>query len=161
MLTGATSGAMLNVDSVNIGETDMQLTGVSYKQHPVGGPYDAIVIGSGIGGLTAAAMLARHGGRKVLVLERHYTAGGFTHVFRRPGYEWDVGVHYIGRVNSPREQIRAAFDNLSEGRLRWNPMPDVYDRIQIGDRSYDFPTGIERFRARMKDYFPGESKAVD
>jgi all-trans-retinol 13,14-reductase len=152
---------MLNVDSVNIGETDMQLTGVSYKQHPVGGPYDAIVIGSGIGGLTAAAMLARHGGRKVLVLERHYTAGGFTHVFRRPGYEWDVGVHYIGRVNSPREQIRAAFDNLSEGRLRWNPMPDVYDRIQIGDRSYDFPTGIERLRARMKDYFPGESKAID
>ena len=78
----------------------MQPVGISYKQHPVGGPYDAIVIGSGMGGLTAAAMLARHGGKKVLVLERHYTAGGFTHVFRRPGYEWDVGVHYIGRVNS-------------------------------------------------------------
>ena len=60
--------------------------------------WDAIVIGSGIGGLAAAALLARHGKRRVLVLERHYTAGGFTHVFRRPGYEWDVGVHYIGDV---------------------------------------------------------------
>jgi phytoene dehydrogenase-like protein len=139
----------------------MQPVGVSYKQHPVGGPYDAIVIGSGMGGLTAAAMLARHGGKKVLVLERHYTAGGFTHVFRRPGYEWDVGVHYIGRVNSPREHIRAAFDNLTEGRLRWNPMPDVYDRIQIGERSYDFPTGLERFRARMKEYFPADGDAID
>lgn len=139
----------------------MHLTGVSYKQQSVGGPYDAIVIGSGIGGLTAAAMLARHGGQKVLVLERHYTAGGFTHVFRRPGYEWDVGVHYIGRVNAPHEKVRVAFDNLTEGRLCWNPMPDVYDRIQIGDRRYDLPAGVERFRARMKEYFPGESDAID
>ena len=59
-------------------------------------PWDAIVVGSGIGGLAAAALLARHGKRRVLVLERHYTAGGFTHVFHRPGYEWDVGVHYVG-----------------------------------------------------------------
>tara|TARA_R110002167_G_scaffold298459_1_gene502762 strand:- start:1351 stop:1485 length:135 start_codon:yes stop_codon:yes gene_type:complete len=33
-----------------------------------------------------------------LVLEQHYTAGGFTHVFKRKGYEWDVGIHYIGEV---------------------------------------------------------------
>jgi len=139
----------------------MQQIGLSYKQHAVGGPYDAIVIGSGMGGMTAAAMLARHGGQRVLVLERHYTAGGFTHVFRRPGYEWDVGVHYIGRVNSPQGQVRAAFDHVTEGRLQWNPMPDVYDRIQISDRSYDFPSGLQRFRARMNDYFPSEAQAID
>ena len=28
--------------------------------------------------------------------ERHYTAGGYTHVFKRRNYEWDVGIHYIG-----------------------------------------------------------------
>ena len=55
--------------------------------------YDTIVIGSGIGGLTTAAFLAREG-KKVLVLERHYTAGGFTHVSKRKGYEWDVGRVY-------------------------------------------------------------------
>ncbi|MGB2165416.1 MAG: FAD-dependent oxidoreductase, partial [Flavobacteriaceae bacterium] len=48
--------------------------------------YDTIVIGSGIGGLTAAAFLSKEG-QKVLVLERHYTAGGFTHIFKRNGYE--------------------------------------------------------------------------
>ena len=67
-----------------------------YKRHPVTEDYDAIVIGSGIGGLASAAMLAKHGDKKVLVLERHYTPGGYTHVFRRPGYDWDVGVHYVG-----------------------------------------------------------------
>ncbi|HXX37800.1 MAG TPA: NAD(P)/FAD-dependent oxidoreductase [bacterium] len=139
----------------------MSQVGDSYKQHPVEGSYDAIVIGSGIGGLTVAALLAKHAERKVLVLERHYVAGGFTHVFHRPGYEWDVGVHYIGGVNSPRSDVRAAFDHVTEGRLQWSPMPDVYDRIHIADRSYDFPTGLERFRDRMKQYFPEEAVAID
>jgi len=136
-------------------------TGQSYKQHSVNGPFDAIVIGSGIGGLTAAALLAKHAGKKVLVLERHYASGGFTHVFHRRDYEWDVGVHYIGQVNSPHFTTRAAFDHITEERLRWNPMPDVYDRIIIAGRKYDFPSGIERFRERMKQYFPDEVAAID
>src|SRR5208283_2478864 len=96
--------------------------GSSYRQNPVADQWDAIVIGSGIGGLTAAALLARHAGKRVLVLERHYVAGGFTHSFHRPGYEWDVGVHYIGEVQQSSSPVRAMFDNLSEGRLEWNPM---------------------------------------
>ena len=139
----------------------MRQTGQSYKQHPVNGPFDAIVIGSGMGGLTAAALLAKHAGKKVLVLERHYTAGGFTHVFHRRDYEWDVGVHYIGQVSTPQSALRAAFDHVTEGRLHWNPMPDVYDRIVIAGRGYDFPTGMERFRENMKRYFPEEAAAID
>lgn len=62
----------------------------SYKQHPqLQKKYDTIIIGSGMGGLTTGAILAKEG-KKVLILERHYTAGGFTHVFKRKGYEWDV-----------------------------------------------------------------------
>lgn len=56
--------------------------GASYKQHPPEGEFDAIVIGSGMGGLAAAAILARHGGKRVLVLERHYMPGGYTHASR-------------------------------------------------------------------------------
>jgi all-trans-retinol 13,14-reductase len=135
--------------------------GSSYRQQSIKDNWDAIVIGSGIGGLTCAALLARYGGKRVLVLERHYVAGGFTHTFHRPGYEWDVGVHYVGEVQNPASGTRAVFDNLTEGRLQWSAMPENYDRILIGDREYAFVAGLEGFRDRMKSDFPGEQAAID
>lgn len=134
---------------------------ISYKQQTLNDRWDAIVIGSGIGGLTAAALLAKHASKKVLVLERHYTAGGYTHSFHRPGYSWDVGVHYIGDVNDRSSALRAAFDHLSEGQLHWEALPDVYDRVLISGRPFEFPSGLERLRARWKEYFPSESRAID
>jgi all-trans-retinol 13,14-reductase len=133
----------------------------SYRQQKVEEVFDAIVIGSGMGGLAAASMLARHAGQRVLVLERHYTPGGFTHVFRRPGYEWDVGVHYIGQLNDLKSPVRAAFDHLTDGQLHWEPMPDMYDRLVLQDREYEFLSDAERFRARLKEYFPSEGPAID
>ncbi len=136
--------------------------GTSYKQHrDLDERWDAIVIGSGIGGLTTAATLSRVANKRVLVLERHYTAGGFTHTFRRPGYEWDVGVHYIGEVNREGSGLRRAFDFLSDGELRWADMGPVYDRVILGDRSYDFVSGREAFRQKMYGYFPSEKTAID
>ena len=135
--------------------------GVAYKQTVLEDQWDAIVIGSGMGGLTAAALLARHAGKRVLVLERHYTAGGFTHTFRRPGYEWDVGVHYIGQVQDPASPVRAAFDHVTEGRLRWNPLPDVYDQIRIAGRVYEFRSGLDRFREGLLAAFPAEGTAIE
>ena len=138
-----------------------QTTGVSYKQVPLEDSWDAIVIGSGMGGLTVAALLAKQAGQRVLVLERHYTAGGFTHAFHRPGSEWDVGLHYIGQVQDPSSAVRAAFDYLTEGRLHWTPMPDVYDEIRIADRVYQFRAGVEQFRNGLAMAFPSERTAID
>ncbi len=135
--------------------------GSSYNQHSIADYWDAIIIGSGIGGLTSAALLARYGGKRVLVLERHYVAGGFTHAFHRPGYEWDVGVHYIGQVQNPASPVRAVFDHLTDGRLQWSAMPETYDRVLIRDREYEFVAGLERFRDHMKSHFPREQVAVD
>jgi all-trans-retinol 13,14-reductase len=58
---------------------------------PDRGSWDAIVIGSGIGGLACAAALARTG-YAVLVVEQHYVAGGLTQSCHRRGFRWDVGV---------------------------------------------------------------------
>jgi all-trans-retinol 13,14-reductase len=134
--------------------------GVSYKRTPVNGPYDVIVIGSGMGGLTAAAVLSKHAKKRVLVLERHYTAGGYTHSFKRPGYEWDVGVHYIGEVGEG-QALRPAYDYLSGGALEWAPLPETYDRVFLGDRSHDFVAGPRRFAEALKADFPGEEQAID
>jgi all-trans-retinol 13,14-reductase len=133
----------------------------SYKQQSLEDHWDAIVIGSGIGGLATAALLSRHARKKVLVLERHYTPGGYTHSFNRPGYSWDVGVHYIGEVQDPRSPVRAVFDHLTDGQLQWQPMPAIFDRVVIGTRTFDFPTGLENLRASLKQSFPGEASAID
>jgi prolycopene isomerase len=57
--------------------------------------YDAIVVGSGIGGLTTASLLAR-AGRNVLVVERHDRVGGYAHSFRRGRYLFDSAIHLVG-----------------------------------------------------------------
>lgn len=135
--------------------------GVAYRQAKLADEWDAIVIGSGIGGLTAAVLLARHAGKRVLVLERHYEAGGFTHTFRRPGFEWDVGLHYVGQMQDPASGLRGAFDHITGGAVRWAPMPEVYDRFFIDGQQFDCVAGLERFRENLKGWFPRETGAID
>lgn len=135
-------------------------SGIPYKKAKLADTWDAIVIGSGIGGLTAAVLLGMHVGKRVLVLERHYEAGGFTHTFRRPGYEWDVGVHYIGQMQDECD-ARHAFDHITAGRVRWQSLPDIYDRFVIEDRIFGFAAGLERFREGLQQLFPGEFRAID
>jgi all-trans-retinol 13,14-reductase len=132
----------------------------SYKQNPtLEENYDTIIIGSGMGSLTCGAILAKEG-QKVLVLEQHYTAGGFTHVFKRKGYEWDVGIHYIGEVGRPKSAVKKLFDYITNAELKWADMGDVYDRIIIGDKSYDFVKGTTNFKAKLISYFPEEENAI-
>lgn len=138
----------------------MERIGKRYRTGRAAKDYDAIVIGSGIGGLTCAALLSKLG-RKVCVLEQHYTAGGFTHSYERNGYEWDVGVHYIGETHKPHSQMRRLFDVISDGQLKWAPMDPCYDRIIIDGRRYDFIAGRENFAAELKKHFPHESEAID
>jgi all-trans-retinol 13,14-reductase len=138
----------------------MERIGRRYRNGRAPGPWDVIVIGSGIGGLACAALLSRLG-RRVCVLEQHYTAGGFTHSYERNGYEWDVGVHYIGETHRPHGQMRRLFDVISDGALKWAPMDACYDRIIIGGRRYDFVAGRENFAAELKRRFPAEGEAID
>ena len=110
----------------------MKRTGTRFRPRLAQDHYDAIITGSGIGGLTTAALLSKLG-KRVCVLEQHYTAGGYTHSYEREGYEWDVGVHYIGEVHKPWSVIRRVFDVISDGNLDWAPMDAHYDRIILGE----------------------------
>ena len=118
----------------------------SYKKpHQLEEQYDAVIIGTGMGSLTSAAFLAKEG-KKVLLLERHYTAGGFTHVFKRKGYEWDVGIHYIGEVQKENSALRKMFDYISNGNLLWADMGEVYVYGELTDWQLK-----DRFKM---EYFP-------
>ncbi len=130
-----------------------------YRPERAEGRFDSVVIGSGMGGLSAAALLSR-AGRRVLVLERHYTMGGFTHTFRRHAYEWDVGVHYVGELQTEGTVPNLLLEDIGDGSLAWAPMPTNYDRLVFPDREYDFWAGRERFVAELAKDFPSERDAL-
>ncbi len=121
--------------------------------------YDAIIIGSGMSGLTTAVLLAQYDYR-VLVLEKHFKAGGFTHTFKRKQYEWDVGIHYIGEVHNKKSYTRRLFDRVTDGKLQWAKMDDNYDRIIFPDKSYDFIAPEEKFIESLSAHFPEEEKNI-
>ncbi|AKO53070.1 FAD-dependent oxidoreductase [Marinobacter psychrophilus] len=134
--------------------------GHRYRANRLKGPYDAIVIGSGIGGLAAAACMSKLG-KKVAVFEQHYTAGGFTHSYDRNGYEWDVGVHYIGDMGTSHTLGRRLFDHITDGELKWAPMDAHFDRIFVGDKQVDLVAGPEPFKAELVAAFPDEASTID
>jgi all-trans-retinol 13,14-reductase len=133
--------------------------GYRYRPNRLAPKYDALVIGSGMGGLTTAAMLSELGW-KVCVLEQHYTAGGYTHSYERNGYEWDVGVHYIGDVGA-KTRTRRMFDFLTDNQLEWAPMDPEYDRFYIGDKVFSARAGKKEFRENLVRQFPDEEAAID
>lgn len=122
--------------------------------------YDTIVIGSGIGGLTTAAILARVAGQRVLVLERHFKLGGFTHTFQRKGYEWDAGVHYVGEMHDGALS-RQVMDLVTGGAIRWNKMGGDFERYLFPEGSFDVPDDEALFKRRLIERFPEEERAIE
>lgn len=135
------------------------MVGQRFKRRLVADHYDVIIIGSGIGGLTNAALLSLLG-KQVCVLEQHYTAGGFTHSYRRRGYEFDVGVHYIGEVHKPYSPLRRVFDIITERRLQWAEMDEVYDKIIFAEKEFEFKKGEANFVSALIEKFPSDELAI-
>ena len=128
--------------------------------------FDAIVIGSGIGGLTAARLLSAFGRKRVLVLEQHTTLGGLTHVFSRPksdagpDYEFATGVHYLGR-NAEAASLPALLAQLTEDRVQWHALPDPYDVVAFPGWSFGIPGDEATYRLRLTERFPEERAALE
>ncbi|MET8637190.1 FAD-dependent oxidoreductase [Streptomyces sp. NPDC004680] len=117
---------------------------------------DVVVIGSGMGGLAAARAIAQFGGKRVLVLEQHYTLGGMTHEFSRAGrYRFGTGLHYMSASAGP------FLGFMTDGRAQLSPLPDEYDALHFPGFDFAVPATKERFRARLKEQFAAEADAID
>jgi all-trans-retinol 13,14-reductase len=123
--------------------------------------YDAIVIGSGIGALTFAAIMAKLKKWRVLVLERHFKLGGFTHSFERPGgWSWDVGLHYVGQMGEGM-MGRRLFDLISGGAVAWKQLPDEYDHFVYPGLDFGVPSGKTKFQEALIRAFPQERSSIE
>lgn len=121
--------------------------------------WDAIVIGSGMGGLGVAALLAKFKNQKVLVLEAHDKLGGFTHTFSRRQHVFDVGVHYVGGLaNDPT--LKSVFSWISEDRIQWDPLNYEFDQLLFGGDAFSIPADPQEYIRRLRDRFPAEEAAI-
>jgi len=122
--------------------------------------WDAIVVGSGIGGLGGAVALSNLG-QKVLVLEQHYLPGGWCHTFALQGHKFSPGVHYIGQLQEGG-QMRTLLEGLGVGGdiefMELNP--DGFDHIVFEDETFDIPRGQEKFQQRLMERFPNEQTGI-
>lgn len=122
------------------------------------GPWDTIVVGSGMGGMTCAALLARLG-QRVLVLEHHYVPGGFTQTFTRKGWTWDVGVHAVGEVDE-RALLGKVLRELTGQRLHWASLGPVYDTFDFPGFRIDFSSDRHAFQDALQTAFPDQRAAI-
>lgn len=119
--------------------------------------YDVIYVGSGLSALASAAFLSLMN-KKVLILEQHYTLGGNTHSFKKKGFIWDAGVHYVGEVHNHKAPLRKVFDFLSKGQLKWDFIGERNETIIIDEKEYVLKSGEKAFIEELSLQFPQEKE---
>lgn len=121
--------------------------------------YDAVIIGSGLGGLECAHILSK-AGMSVLLLERGTQAGGCLQSYRRHGLAFDTGFHYVGGLDEG-QSLHSAFRHLGLLRLPWQRLDNHFDRVTIGNQTFSFAQGYDVFVETLTAAFPAERDALN
>jgi phytoene dehydrogenase-like protein len=120
--------------------------------------YDAIIIGSGLGGLTCGAFLAR-AGMKVLVLEQHSQIGGYAHSFKRKEFTFESGIHSVSLDS--QGMIMHLLDTLGIRSMIEPVVQDTMFRFQIPGFEYTVPAQKQVLLDKLYRDFPTEKAGID
>jgi all-trans-retinol 13,14-reductase len=131
------------------------------KNETVDEKYDVICIGSGMGSLTVSSLLSQYAGKKVLVIEKHFQAGGYTHAFARKAnkFHWDVGIHYVGDMHATGFS-RLLMDKITSKKVVWQKMPEPFEKFVYPGRTFELFGDEEKFKTDLLAQFPEESEAI-
>ncbi|MFW5959559.1 MAG: phytoene desaturase family protein [Chitinivibrionales bacterium] len=124
--------------------------------------YDAIVIGTGLSGLTAARVLTESNRNinRVLLLERHTSPGGCLQSFKRGrDKSWEVGLHYIGKMESG-SFVKRLFDYVTGSEVKWKRMEEPFDKIHYPGLSGEIYGDEDRFEQELIGKFPDEENGI-
>ena len=120
--------------------------------------YDVVIIGAGIGGLVCGCYLAK-AGMKVLIVERHYKAGGYCQSFARNGFTFDAGVHALGSCREDGQMTRmlCELDLLKELNI---VRRDPSEMIIAPDFKISIRNNIDSTIDGLQEIFPDEAKNI-
>ncbi len=124
--------------------------------------YDVIFIGSGMGTLTTASLLVQFAGKKVLILEKHFQPGGFTHEFQRKQgkYHWDVGIHYVGDMQE-EGLCRKLSDKITQNKVIWKRMSEPFEKLVFPSGNFDIYGDPAKFKEDLILRFPEEKEGIE
>ncbi|MGZ5902920.1 MAG: phytoene desaturase family protein, partial [Reyranella sp.] len=124
-------------------------------------PYDVIVIGAGLGGLTAAALLAR-AGRRTLVIERNDSVGGAASTYKVGDMLVEASLHETSNPGDPIDPKHAILARIGIlDAIEWVPTGAIYE-VRGGPvgQAFVLPDGFEAARAALADRFPSARSGI-
>jgi phytoene dehydrogenase-like protein len=131
------------------------------KEAPVP-DYDAVVVGAGNGGLTAALTLARSG-KKVLLLERHNVPGGCATSFVRGRFEFEVALHQLSGVGRPERPgpLRQLLGDLGVlDKVEFVEIESLYRVVMPGAFDVTLPADRPELVKELQGWFPEQREAI-
>ncbi len=120
--------------------------------------FDAIIIGGGLGGLTAGAKLAKEG-KKICLLEQHLIPGGCATVFRRKEFTVEVGLHEMDGLDKDDPKVKIFEDLAVFKHVEFIRVPEFY-RFKHGKTDIVIPDDKQKAIDVLTETFPHEKKGI-